>query len=264
MRAAHVRVRVNVRACAWRPSEGRSLLREEVEELIEAQVELGLDLRVEKLLFVRTECGLARVGVDVHRREEQRHQRLVAHLQHVLRQNPRERHRDRELDHIAQLQIAQRGWQPHQVGEEARVCVEDAHLAHGLLWQVRVGEDALRRHVRRAVVVERAHGAAHQPELRGARRDRAERVVVVGSGVLGLLGLGSLVVRRAQLPVGAQVAQAEQLRLEAALVVPACKTRRHARRRFEELERSGEAQAKRGRLREGEATRRHRKAGKVE
>ena len=81
------------------------LLGQQEEHLVEAQVDLRLDLGEEELLPVHTQRVGGRVVVRVHAGEEHGHQGPVALLQDVLRQDPRQGHGDRKLSALAELEV---------------------------------------------------------------------------------------------------------------------------------------------------------------
>ena len=62
---------------------GVHLVGQREEALVEREIHLRLDLAVQVLLAVGAQRGGGGVVVRLERREEERHQRAVAHLEHV-------------------------------------------------------------------------------------------------------------------------------------------------------------------------------------
>ena len=123
---------------------GVHLVGQREEDLVEREIHLRLDLAVQVLLAVGAQRGGGGVVVCLERREEQRHERAVAHLEDVIDEDPRERHRQRELDALAELEVKLAHPEVRDVGErgEGRLQVEEVRVEGG-----RRVEGAHRRHL---------------------------------------------------------------------------------------------------------------------
>ena len=207
------------------------LLAEHVDELVEAQVHLGLALVVQVALAEDGERVHRRVVVQVERIEDELHERLVATLQYVAGEYPRHGHLDGKLDLLAhghlQIELAV----PHlrqvaaalqRVGEVEQIGPVEGGGVKGLDGLQVLGVDVLAEGLlaalaaAAAVADERLEHGAHHVELRARRADEARRRpvdLVAGVEVFFAAQRRVVVGLLALVPVDAGVAHREQYAL---------------------------------------------------
>mmetsp|Transcript_17800 Transcript_17800/g.53439 ORF Transcript_17800/g.53439 Transcript_17800/m.53439 type:complete len:401 (+) Transcript_17800:1881-3083(+) len=236
LQAVHVRGVLLVELLEGRIQKGRTgqalvvvegLVGQLVDQLIEAEVHLGLDLLVEEALVQIEQGTIGRIVVDVQRIEDELGHAHVVGLDDVVGEDPRQRHLDRELQTLAQLQveltIPEVGHVTHllhvakrlqQIPVDGTAVVEFLeHLdaaaeilvcIHAALAQVLVSDEAI-------------HQGAHQGELRrggghGTRRHHRRLLTFVR-----LLTVDRRICRfDATVPVGRQLTQVQQVEAHSA------------------------------------------------
>lgn len=119
---------------------GKHLIAEFVDELIEAEVDFGLEFVVEKLFLDFGERILRGVVVQIQRVENVFHHGRLARFQAVIRQNPRHAHLDRKLNSSSHRHFEEKLPVP-QLGQVAAVAqslveVEEVSVEVGRLVKV--------------------------------------------------------------------------------------------------------------------------------
>jgi hypothetical protein len=99
---------------------GVDLIGQFVDELFKRQVDLGLNFIVQEPRLELVQCTRGCVVVNVERIEHVLHHGGVAALENVIGQDPRQRHVDRELNALVEIQIELAVPQISDVGDLAQ------------------------------------------------------------------------------------------------------------------------------------------------
>ena len=176
-------------------------LTEVEDELFEAHSALRLHLIVHELLLELEQRCVGRVVVQVHRVQDVGVGRdgVLARVDDVLSQDPWQRHTDRELDALSELEVelavpeeghihtaGDVGECSEQVGIEEAEVVEVVPHCDALLPQVLLAEQSS-LHARTFLTVDGVQYASHESDLHGAGCDCSEwEVAVDDEGSVGV------------------------------------------------------------------------------